>query len=697
MQETQLQIHILIFCFNQLFKGPRAFNKFNKMRTLFLFIALMIGYGFSFAQEDTLSNSQNYKEIVIQGQQQLNKNKISPQLQESTDKLLATTPGITLIKRGNYALEPTIRGLNAGQITTTIDGMQMFGACTDRMDPISSYIEPTNLKKIQLSTTVNENQTGSSIGGGINFALMKAQLGAPKKISGKVGVGYQTNANNIQTLGTFQYSTKRWALLVNGIYRKADNYSAAQGKEILFSQFEKWNAGANLMVGLNENNQISLDYIQDEGYDIGYPALTMDVGFAKAYISALTHTFTNNTKKLRRLETKVFFNFINHTMDDTQRPDELVPIHMDMPGTSRTFGAFSRAKLLLNSKHLLTLKVNVFQNDLHADMTMYPDVGSEMFMLTIPDAQRRTIGFDAADKWHINNKIKILYGGRIEFDLSDITTDIGRQTLTSFYNREAKQSGFSGNAYAQINYKIINNIEIYGGGSYGQRPPSLQELYGFYLFNRVDNYDYLGNPDIENEESINGNIGLNLKYEKWAISLEGFVNSFKNYITGLVLPEYSNMTIGANGVKQSGNIPSALLTGGELTMKWKPIQKLTIQSVNSYTYGVDNEGKYLPYIPPFKSVNTIVYDLKGYMLSIEHVGAFAQNNVSTERYGEETTPAFNVLNFKVHKHFMFKQNRALHAEVGVDNIFDTPYYEHLDVMKIQRQGRNFVIRATFIF
>ena len=667
------------------------------MKKSFIFIALIIGCSFVFSQEDSLDTSQNYKEIVIQGQKQQNKEKVSSRLQESTDKLLSTTPGITLIKRGNFALEPTIRGLNAGQITTTIDGMQMFGACTDRMDPISSYIEPTNLEKIQLSTTPNENQTGSSIGGGINFALMKAQLGAPKKFNGRVGVGYETNANNIQTLGTFQYSTKRWALLVNGIYRKADNYYAARRKEILFSQFEKWNAGANLVIALNEKNRISLDYIQDEGYNIGYPALTMDVEFAKAYISAFTHTYENNTKILRRLETKVFFNFINHAMDDTRRPAELVPMHMDMPGTSRTFGAFSQAKLLLNPKHLLTLKVNAFQNDIHAEMTMYPDVGSEMFMLTIPDAQRRAIGFNAADKWRINDKLNVLYGGRIEYNLSDITTDIGRQTLTGFYNSEAKQTRVTGNVYAQVNYKFTKNLEIYGGGSYGQRPPSLQELYGFYLFNRVDNHDYLGNPDIRNEESINANLGLNLKYEKWAISVEGFANSFKNYITGLVLPEYSNMTIGADGVKQSNNIPNALLTGGELTMKWNPIKKLTLQSVNSYTYGVDNDGGYLPYIPPFKSVNTVIYDLKGYKLSVEHVGAFAQNNVNTERYGEGTTPAFNLLNFAVHKHFELKKTMALHAEIGIENIFDTPYYEHLDVMKIYRQGLNFVIRTTFVF
>ncbi|WP_165779306.1 TonB-dependent receptor plug domain-containing protein [Brumimicrobium salinarum] len=667
------------------------------MKKSIIICAFLLGGSLAFAQEDTLSNEQNYKEIIIQGQQKKNKDQTAEQLQVSTDKLLSTTPGITLIKRGNFALEPTIRGLSAGQITTTIDGMQMFGACTDRMDPISSYIEPTNLEKIQLSTAPNGDQTGSSVGGGINFSLMKAEINAPKSISGKVGAGYQTNANNIQTFGTFQYSTKRWALLVNGIYRKADNYYAANRREILFSQFEKWNAGANLRIALNERNTLSLDYIQDEGYDIGYPALTMDVGFAKAYISAVTHNYTHRSNRLRSVETKFYFNYVDHAMDDTKRPAEMISMHMDMPGTSRTFGMFSKAKYLLSRKHILNVQVNAYQNDLHAEMTMYPDVGSEMFMLTIPDGQRRTAGLNLTDTWLVNSKTRISFGGRAEMNFSDITTDIGEQTLTSFYNGSAAQTRFSGNVFAQATYKMSKNMSLFGGVNYAQRPPSLQEIYGFYLFNRVDNHDYIGNPDIENEASINGNLGLDLKYEQWAVSVEGFVNSFSNYITGIVLPSYSNMTGGADGVKQFDNIDRALLTGGEFTIKWNPISALSISSVNSFTYGVDETGGYLPYIPPFKSVNSIQYHLSTWHFKLEHVGAMAQNNVSTERYGENPTPAFNLLNFGVQKHFSFKNQRALHAEIGVENIFDTPYYEHLDVMEIQRQGLNFVIRTTFVF
>lgn len=667
------------------------------MNKIILFIILVASGGVVFAQDTTSVQTQNLKEVVIQGKKDQDEEARATQLQASTEKLLSTLPEITMIKRGNYALEPTIRGLNAGQINMTIDGMQMFGACTDKMDVISSYIEPTNLEKIELSTSPDGNQSGSSIGGGINFSLMKAQLNAPKRWSGNVGLGYETNANYFQTLAKLQYSTSRWAILVNGIYRNADNYKASKGREIQFSQFEKWNAGINFVAALNENNHISIDYIQDEGYNIGYPALTMDVGYAKAYISGATHTYTNYSGILRSLETKVFFNYIDHTMDDTKRPAEMVPMHMDMPGTSRTFGLNSTADLRLPKNHLLSLHVNAYQNDLHAEMTMYPDVGADMFMLTVPDGRRRTAGLTISDKWIINNQWYLNFGGRVEYNGSDVTTEIGRQTVTSFYTEDPTNHRMTGNVFGQVDYKINRNVGLYAGANYAQRPPSIQEMYGFYLFNRVDNYDYIGNPDIKNEASINGNIGTKITYEKVAVRVEGFVNSFTNYITGIVLDEFSNMAPGATGVKQFSNISGALLTGGELSVKYQPWKFLTFQSINSYTYGVDNDGHFLPYIPPFKSVNSLTYNLKDYLFSLEYVGALAQNKVSTERYGENTTPGFSLLNFSVHKHFVLKNNLGLHAEISAENILDTPYYEHLDVMKIERQGLNFIFRLTFVF
>jgi iron complex outermembrane receptor protein len=53
------------------------------------------------------------------------------------DNINGRLDGMSLIKRGAYAQEPQLNGFSGGQLNVTIDGMKMFGACTDKMDPIT--------------------------------------------------------------------------------------------------------------------------------------------------------------------------------------------------------------------------------------------------------------------------------------------------------------------------------------------------------------------------------------------------------------------------------------------------------------------------------------------------------------------------------------------------------------------------------
>src|SRR5690606_32905015 len=134
----------------------------------------------------------------------------------------------------------------------SIDGMRIFGACTDRMDPISSYVEPNNLESYSVQFSPDENSIAATLGGGIDFRLKKATLNSPKKFSGLLGGGYEWNAHAFQALGALEYSGKKWAVRVNGLYRSAQNYKAARQQTIHFSQYEKWNAGASFTFQLNE-------------------------------------------------------------------------------------------------------------------------------------------------------------------------------------------------------------------------------------------------------------------------------------------------------------------------------------------------------------------------------------------------------------------------------------------------------------
>ncbi|RQO32178.1 hypothetical protein DBR32_00760 [Taibaiella sp. KBW10] len=617
-------------------------------------------------------------------------------LQLPVDRLLERIKGVSMIRRGNFAMEPTLRGLSAAQINTTIDGMQVFGACTDRMDPVSSYVEPNNLESIQVSFGPNEAQYGTSVGGGLNFSLQKAKPNNAVSWTGLAGAGYETNAQAMQTIAALQYSGKRLALGANAVFRRAGNYTAGKGQEILFSQYNKWNLGLNGAYLLSQKHQLHFDYLQDEGYNIGYPALTMDVSFAKAKIGSISHVYESAAQKLYRWETKFYYNFIDHAMDDTKRPSWQVPIHMDMPGTSQTMGFYSKANWKLSNRHSFGAQLNAYDNKLHAEMTMYPEHAAEMFMLTLPDVRRTVAGLELSDKVWLTDRFRLSTGATLNYVRSDIYSEMGRQTLSSIFTGTLAQMHILFNAFVRADYQFNTHWSLQAGLARGERNASSQELYAFYLFNRLDNFDYIGNKDLKTERSWNANLGFSFHHDGLSIAPQLFMYRFEDYIVGQRIQGYSTMTIGASGVKQYRNIPNALLYGGELLASYQLLPELKIQSTNTISIGQDNEGRPLPLMPPFKSVNRLEYGLKGYGIYVESITQAKQDRVSTAQYGERVSNGFSILNAGLGKTFGLGHTKV-NANVSVQNIFDKQYYEHLDILKLYRPGRNLVLNLTVLF
>lgn len=619
-------------------------------------------------------------------------------VQSSTDQVLKQIPAVELIYRGAFAPEPMIYGLSAGQINVTLDGMKLFGACTDRMDPISSYVEPNNLKSITVNEGPGPDAQGSTVGGGIDFKLNQPELNAGKAISGLLGAGYQTNASATQTLGSLQYSSRRFAVLVNGLYRSAGDYTAGGGEKILYSQYSKWNGGVAAKYRVSDHSYLNMNYMQDQDNNVGFPALLMDVRYAHAYIGSLDYLFTDSTKRLYQWDTKVYGNYIHHVMDNSKRPLSTIDsVPMTMTGVSKTFGAYSEAFMRLGRNSVFRAKAEVYQNDFHADMTMY-SLGMDaatMYMLTVPDAQRSVAGIDLSDNISLSNRWNVSFGGRGEYDWSDITTEIGKEQLSSIYAGAPGRTDLLYNLFANTSYRLTDQWTLNLNVAKGMRSSTLKELYGVYLFNRNDGYDYIGNPALHNERSVNGSISAVYHSKGFSLEAKAFSWLFSQYIAGEVLSGMMPMTPVAFGVKQYVNIPSANMDGGELKGSIAIMQTLSFSSINTYTYGVDGTGNALPLIAPFRSVNTLQCRLQKYYLYLESVTEAAQHHVSSF-YGETASPAFSILNFKVARRFDVGQNQ-LECSLQVINIFDTYYYEHLDVFNVPRPGRNFAGHVTWFF
>ena len=88
--------------------------------------------------------AQHIQEVIVIGTTKISSKENKPL--GSIDEYLQKSSKVDMIKRGAYAWEPLINSMPTERTLVTIDGMRIFGACTDKMDPVTSYIEVSNLK-----------------------------------------------------------------------------------------------------------------------------------------------------------------------------------------------------------------------------------------------------------------------------------------------------------------------------------------------------------------------------------------------------------------------------------------------------------------------------------------------------------------------------------------------------------------------
>ena len=642
-------------------------------------------------EPDTISLSQNLDEVVIRTTSK-GKKRSSKGAVASIDEHLKELSHVELVRRGGYAWEPVVNNMQTERLSVTIDGMKIFYACTDKMDPVTSYVESGNLQNISLNSGLAGNpQSTGNIGGSIDLRLRKAGFGA-KPFLANLSAGHEFNGH-LQVYGADMALSAPKAYTNFGLfYRHADNYKAGGGDELLFSQFQKVNAFCNFGFRTPSYNAIEGTIIYDLATDVGYPALQMDVAKAEAVIASLSlrHDFANSW--LNSWETKVYANRLVHEMDDTHRPD--VAIHMDMPGKSKTAGIYS---LLAAStdRHFLRLNIDAYYNRLFADMTMYPDESTPMYMVTWPDVGSFCAGFSLSDELQLPHSQSISLSGKVAAQTQRLNDKEGYQALKVFFPvMKDTYHQLTGRAAATWSCRPAS-WKLSAGAGWGSRAPTVTEAYGYYLNNTFDRYDYIGNPHLKNESAFEVNAAI--AFHSNAVSLSADANAFffDSYIIGTSEPRLSAMTLGADGVKVYRNLSKATILCSSLSGQWEVCQWLTWDAKLSYGLGRDDSDDPLPLIAPVEYQTSLTAYAKNFRLQLAAIGAAKQKDFAP-KYSETQTPAYTTININAE----YTKNIGRHSltlRLGLENALDKLYSTYSDWNAIPQKGRNLFANINWAF
>ena len=634
--------------------------------------------------------AQNLDEVVIVSEVGRGRKRSVKGQVASIDEHLSELKNVNLVRRGSYAWEPVVNNMQTERLSTTIDGMKIFYACTDKMDPVTSYVESGNLQSISLNSGLDGNpQATGNIGGSLDLKLRKAGFDSDA-FHASASTGHEWNGH-VQVYGAdAALSSHRTYLNTGAFFRHAGNYKVGGGDELQFSQFQKVNVFTNTGLRLAEKDMLEAAFIFDRATDVGYPALNMDVAKAEGLITSLSykHLFAGAS-----WETKAYYNHITHEMDDTKRPD--VAIHMDMPGKSWTAGVYS---LLTTShkQHDLALNFDLYYNRLFADMTMYPGGAAPMYMVTWPDVGTLNTGLALTDVIRFPS-----FGGteggllrlsaKVAWQQQRLNNEEGYHALKVFFpGMTDAYHQTTGRIAANYNFSIFKFLNCSIGAGWGSRAPTVTEAYGYYLNNTFDQYDYIGNPSLKNESAVelNGTIKW-YPTERVNVTLDGNVFLFSNYIIGQFETRLSPMTIGAEGVKVYGNISHATIANVSLTWDWQITEQLRWNKKVSYSSGRDADGDPLPLISPISWQSEWIYQHQRFQAQATIKGNARQNNYG-EKYGETAAKAWTIVNLSAAYQFS-----SITVRAGIENLFDKKYATYADWNHIPQKGRNIYMNLTF--
>lgn len=627
---------------------------------------------------------QNLDEVVIVSETGRGRKRSAKGQVASIDEHLSELKNVSLVRRGSYAWEPVVNNMQTERLSTTIDGMKIFYACTDKMDPVTSYVESGNLQSISLNSGLDGNpQATGNIGGSLDLKLRKTGFDNDP-FHASASAGHEWNGH-VQVYGAdAALSSHRTYLNAGAFYRHADNYKVGGGDELQFSQFQKVNVFTNAGLRLAEKDMLEATFIFDRATDVGYPALNMDVAKAEGFITSLSY---KHLFRKASWETKVYYNHITHEMDDTKRPD--VEIHMDMPGKSCTAGVYSLLTTALK-QHDLALNYDLYYNRLFADMTMYPGGAAPMYMVTWPDVRTLNTGFAMIDNISIAHNQSLRLSAKLAWQQQRLNNEEGYHALRVFFpGMEDAYHQTTGRIAA--NYSLsIKNYALSIGAGWGSRAPTVTEAYGYYLNNTFDQYDYTGNPSLKNESAVELNSAVKWHpTERVNLTLDGNVFLFSNYIIGQFETRLSPMTVGAEGVKVYGNISHATIANVSLTTEWQLTEQLCWNGKVSYSSGRDADGDPLPLISPVSWQVELQYHYQRLQAQAVVKGNMRQTNYGG-KYGETAASEWAVLNLSAQYSFS-----SITVRGGVESLFDKQYATYADWNHIPQKGRNIYLNLTF--
>ncbi|WP_308020814.1 TonB-dependent receptor domain-containing protein [Neisseria bergeri] len=607
--------------------------------------------------------------------------------------LLQSVPNMSIIRKGGSSGDPLFRGLGGSRLAINADDQFVYGGCSNRMDPPTSYIHPSTFDEVVVTKGPQTVTQGMGlISGSVHFVRKDPTFHEqPYSFNGSTTLGNSGRRDASFEVGAGgKYGYAR----LNVSHNESDDYKDGAGNRV-HSNFKRDGQMVQLGVTPTENTTIAGTYERSRG-KAAYADRMMDGSKFDRDAWNVRISQRNITPWLSEIEARYGSSEIDHVMDTySLRPVGMMGKAAINP-KRRTDTGNLKATFDWDNVNLQT-GID-YMRDRHTERNGNENYASSPFK---PTQSFDQLGGFAEAAWQRTDKQKLIAGLR-------------HDQVTGTYETKADSDPLKKTKYPLTSgffrfEQTTGNTKYYAGLGIAQRAP--------------DYWERKKSENLRKETNRQLDAGLIWNSGNWHVSASVFAGKVDDFIIVETKPMMMHHAAGSttahshmahhhaghpgshtpaapatgghsgshtstapaagghaghhHGADLSARNIDAIRLGGELEVKWQFAPNWSISSNLAYTYGKNRtDGKPLAQTPPLEWNNTLAFDNGKFsagalwkLVAKQNRYAKGQGNIIGQDIG--ASAGFGVLSVNAG----WKFNKYATLQGGVDNVFNKTYAE----------------------
>ena len=177
--------------------------------------------------------------------------------------LLQSVPNMSIIRKGGSSGDPLFRGLGGSRLAINADDQFVYGGCSNRMDPPTSYIHPSTFDEVVITKGPQTVTQGMGlISGSVHFVRKDPKFDEqPYLLNGNTTIGSNGRRDAALEAGI---GGKYGYVRTNISHNEADDYKDGDGNRV-HSAFKRDSQMIQAGITPTENTTIAGTYERSRG------------------------------------------------------------------------------------------------------------------------------------------------------------------------------------------------------------------------------------------------------------------------------------------------------------------------------------------------------------------------------------------------------------------------------------------------